>query len=107
RNVFDKLPQIQPATYNGAPTYVQFTFTVAIPLVAPGKSVKPTEKLLAENPRDTLVNEYDSLKNLPYANEEYRSNINIPLSNDNYSRFDASLNRVGLNTHTAQKPYVY
>src|SRR5690606_28892558 len=36
RNVFDKLPQIQPATYNGAPTYVQFTFTVAIPLVAPG-----------------------------------------------------------------------
>lgn len=107
RNVFDKLPQIQPATYNGAPTYVQFTLTVAIPLVAPGKSIKPTDKLLVENPRDTLVNEYDSLKNLPYANEEYRSNINIPLSNDNYSRFDASMNRVGLNTHTAQKPYVY
>lgn len=107
RDVFDKLPQIQPATYNGSPTYVQFTLPVAIPLVAPGKSIKPTEKLLANSARENLVNEYDSLDNLPYANEEYRSNINIPLSHDNYSRFDAAMNRVGLNSHTAQKPYVY
>ncbi|HLW32995.1 MAG TPA: hypothetical protein VKX40_12075 [Aequorivita sp.] len=107
RDAFNKLPQIQPATYNGAPTYVQFTLPVAIPLVAPGESIKQTEKLLADNSRKNLVDEYDSLEKLPYANEEYRSNINIPLSHDNYSRFDAAMNRVGLNNHTAQKPYVY
>lgn len=107
RDAFDKLPQIQPATYNGAPAYVQFTLPVAIPLVAPGESIKQTEKLVANSSRENLVNEYDSLENLPYANEEYRSNINIPLSHDNYSRFDAAMNRVGLNNHTAQKPYIY
>lgn len=107
RDAFDKLPQIQPATYNGAPAYVQFTLPVAIPLVAPGESIKQTEKLVANSSRESLVNEYDSLENLPYANEEYRSNINIPLSHDNYSRFDAAMNRVGLNNHTAQKPYIY
>ena len=44
---------------------------------------------------------------IPYANDEYKSNINIPLSHHNYSKFDPSLNRVGLNNHTAQKPYIY
>ena len=107
RDAFNKLPKIQPATYNGAPTYVQFTLPVAIPLVPPRKNIKSKERVLADPARDNLVNEYDLLENLPYTNEEYRSNINIPLSHDNYSRFDAAINRVGLNNHTAQKPYIY
>lgn len=105
--VFEKLPQIQPATYNGVPTYVQFTLPVAIPLVAPGESLQEEEILSNDRGRQKLSEEYDAIEKLPYANEEYRSNINIPLSHDNYSRFDAAMNRVGLNNHTAQKPYVY
>ena len=35
RRVFEMLPQIQPATYNGEPTYVQFTLAIKIPKVAP------------------------------------------------------------------------
>lgn len=107
RRVFEMLPTLEPATYNGAPTYVQFTMPIAIPLVEPGKSM--TSGLVAsENDAiEQLVNEYEDIENLQYQNEEYRSNINIPLSHHNYSLFDPAMNRVGLNSHTAQKPYIY
>ena len=107
RRVFESLPEVEPATYNGSPAYVQFTLPIAIPLVAPGESIIQKEKISTKNEREALVNEYDEVENLPYNNEEYKSNINIPLSHHNYSLFDPALNRVGLNNHTAQKPYVY
>ena len=103
--VFNSLPQITPATYNGKPAYVQFTLPILIPLEAPSKANKEVD---SENKKeDILKNEYDSLESIPYSNQEYLSNISIPLSHQNYSRFDPSLNRVGLNNHTAQKPYVF
>lgn len=107
RRIFGKLPEVQPATYNGSPAYVQFTLPIAIPLVAPGESIVHEAEIASKNEREELVNEYDELINLPYNNEEYKSNINIPFLHHNYSLFDASLNRVGLNNHTAQKPYIY
>lgn len=105
--VFEMLPVVEPATYNGAPSYVQFTFPIAIPLIEPGKSILTNMETTEKDPCEELVNEYDDLKNLPYQNEEYKSNINIPLSHHNYSLFDPYLNKVGLNSHTAQKPYTY
>lgn len=103
--VFSMLPQVQPATYNGKPAYVQFTLPFSIPLKAPGESIfEPDTEISA---REKLNNEYEEIINLPYENEEYRSNINIPLSHHNYSLFDPAMNRVGLNSHTAQKPYIY
>ena len=105
--VFETLPEIQPATYNGSPAYVQFTLPIAIPLVAPGKSIIQGTEIAKNNEREALVDEYDEIVNLPYNNEEYKSNINIPLSHHNYSLFDRAINRVGLNNHTAQKPYIY
>ncbi|MDX1462117.1 MAG: gliding motility protein RemB [Marinirhabdus sp.] len=108
--VFESFPVITPATFNGKPTYVQFTMEVAIPLQEPGKVV---DQLVAETEEnatansETLKNEYENIEKFPYENEEYRSGINIPLSHHNYSLFDPALNRVGLNNHTAQKPYLY
>lgn len=107
KRVFELLPTVEPATYNGAPAYVQFTFPIAIPLVEPGRSVVHSTEISAKEQQEELVNEYDAIKNLPYQNEEYKSNINIPFSHHNYSLFDPALNRVGLNNHTAQKPYSY
>ncbi len=107
KRVFEMLPTLKPATYNGTPTYVQFTLPIAIPLVGPGRSVVSSLETPKKDTREELVNEYDDLKNLPYQNEEYKSNINIPFSHHNYSLFDPDLNRVGLNSHTAQKPYTY
>jgi hypothetical protein len=105
--VFESLPQVAPATYNGKPAYIQFTLPIAIPLVAPGESIFQTTAVTEKSERDGLTEEYDALVNLPYLNEEYSSNINIPLSHHNYSLFDPALNKVGLNNHTAQKPYIY
>ena len=107
RRVFEMLPQVSPATYNGAPTYVQFTLPIAIPLIAPGENIITSKAIEENDSRVALINEYDDIINLPYNNEEYTSNINIPLSHHNYSLFDAAINRVGLNSHTAQKPYIY
>ncbi|QAA81941.1 gliding motility protein RemB [Aequorivita sp. H23M31] len=107
RRVFEMLPTLKPATYNGSPTYVQFTLPIAIPLVEPGKSILSPSKDPAKESQEKLAKEYDEIKNLPYKNQEYKSNINIPLSHHNYSLFDPDMNRVGLNTHTGQKPYTY
>ena len=110
KRVFELLPRITPATYNGNPTYVQFTMPIEVPLNSSSllNSSREFASIVSETKKiDTLINEYDAVKTIPYANDEYKSNINIPLSNHNYNKFDPSLNRVGLNNHTSQKPYVY
>ena len=107
KRVFGMLPKVKPATHNGEPTYVQFTMPIAIPLIQPGKFESTLMAEAGLTSRDLLVNEYDEIENLPYQNEEYRSNISIPFSHHNYGLFDGALNRVGLNNHTAQKPYIY
>ncbi len=111
RHVFEQLPTITPATYNGNPAYVQFTFTIAIPLQKPSnntiKEGGDTNTTAIREEITTLKQEYDEITNLAYENEEYTSVINIPLSHHNYSLFDPALNRVGQNNHTAQKPFIY
>ncbi|WP_034259613.1 gliding motility protein RemB [Altibacter lentus] len=112
RRVFDLLPTISPATFSGKPSYVQFTMPIKIPLVMPSEkeaenpSAKPDQSSESET-ITSLKGEYDAIVNLPYTNEKFSSNINIPLSHHQYSLFDPALNRVGQNNHTAQKPYVY
>ncbi|MFK5983004.1 MAG: gliding motility protein RemB [Flavobacteriaceae bacterium] len=101
KRVFNLLPKITPATYNGEPTYTQFTIPFNIPLE------KPKMENISKKEVVSLTNEYDDIKKYPYANEEYQSTLNIPLSTQNYSRFDAALNKVGINSHTTQKPYLY
>lgn len=108
KRVFALLPKITPATYNGQPAYVQFTMPINIPLTATVvQSKDPSEENKATLPNTVVLNEYDNLVALPYANDEYTSNINIPLSHHNYSLFDPALNRIGQNNHTAQKPFIY
>lgn len=106
--VFGQLPQIDPATYNANPTYVQFQLAVDLPLGNPklqtlGTQAEQTSVVVQED----LTSEYDDIENLPYNNEEYSSQLNIPLSHQNYALFDPALNKVGLNNHTAQKPFIY
>ncbi len=102
RRVFKMLPKINPATYNSEPTYMQFSLPFKIPLEEPNKEIS----IIKETPLNPS-NEYDDIIKFPYTNEEYKSNLNIPLSTQNYSRFDAALNKVGTNSHTAQRPFLY
>ena len=104
KRVFSLLPKITPATYNGEPTYVQFTLPFLIPLKEPQyEALVDEEKTTTAN----SINEYDDIEKYTYTNEEYISNLNIPLSSQNYSRFDAAINKVGTNSHTSQKPFIY
>ncbi len=117
--VFDSLPQVQPATYNSEPTYMQFTMPVKIPLdrnvigtydiqeeTAFAKAETTTKPLLSEP--NELKDEYDAIKNQEFDRQnKYASQLNIPFSHQVYSRFDAQLNQVGTNTHTGSKPFLY
>ncbi|WP_178985973.1 gliding motility protein RemB [Winogradskyella helgolandensis] len=113
KRVFDSLPKIQPATYNGNPTFVQYSISIAIPLVEPvEKTELPTDEVqLTEKDslNATLSNEFDDIaKGLKaYEKLEYDSELNIPFTHAYYARFDDEMNAIGTNSHTAAKPFVY
>ncbi|MEN9909019.1 MAG: hypothetical protein RLZZ540_2168 [Bacteroidota bacterium] len=108
KRVFTKFPKIIPSTYNGKAEYSRYNITIAIPL-------KSAATLAAENlaKADILRNttqqltELDSIVYRKYNNPEFESHLNIPFSHSYYAQFDASLNQVGSNNHTASKPYSY
>lgn len=108
KRVFAKFPKIKPSTYNGRPAYSKYTITIAIPL-------KSQEQLVAEAlvraeivKNDTKqLTELDSIVYKKFRNPEFESHLNVPFSHSYYAQFDASLNQVGSNNHTASKPYTY
>ncbi|MUU79243.1 gliding motility protein RemB [Winogradskyella endarachnes] len=111
--VFNLLPKITPATYNGNPTFTQYSITLTIPLVAPKKmEVKSVNNVaLTENEtlNATLSNEFDQIEKelKPYEKLEYSSQLNIPFTHSYYARFDQEMNAIGTNSHTGAKPFVY
>ncbi len=114
--VFKELPPVEPATYNGKPTFAQFRMPLRIPLdrVQPlevGTENSPVavseEKSRPVKINRLPVNEYDSITSLPFNYKEPQSNLRIPFSHELYSRFDAAMNRIGTNAHTASKPFLY
>ncbi|MEC5164301.1 hypothetical protein RCH18_000017 [Flavobacterium sp. PL11] len=108
KRVFNIIPKIQPATYNGRPTYVKFTMTIDIPLKS--KAIVEAETLAQAEFKPNLIKnltELDRIVYKKYDNPEFKSNLNIPFSHSYYSQFDESLNQVGSNNHTASKPYTY
>ncbi|MBD3582382.1 gliding motility protein RemB [Flavobacterium selenitireducens] len=120
RRVFASMPKISPATHNGNPTYAKYTIDIAIPLLKPGEvAVRPTlnaqvkinsDKEKIKQDRNKELTEFDSVAKgytKTFDNPQFRSHLNIPLSHSYYSQFDAELNQVGSNNHTASKPYAY
>lgn len=108
KRVFGKLPKINPATYNGRPTYMQFSLPVKIPMQGNLSAAAETKKVkdLSEQAA-AIKSEYENIKTSGYNNNEYKSQIYIPFSHQLYSRFDQQMNLVGTNSHTAYKPFTY
>ena len=112
RLVFAELPKIQPATYNGQPTYKQYSYTISIPLVAPGTTSEDSQNNESNEISEIgrrAKSEIDSINAtiVPYENKEFKSQLNIPFTHQFYARFDRQLNSVGSNSHTASKPFIY
>ena len=109
--VFESLPKVSPATYAGKPTYSKFSIKINIPLVAPNKQedvatkYAKTNTLLIDNKKE--LSEYDDLVIKPFENPQFKSSGIVQFSHQNYGVFDALLNQVGSNNHTASKPYSY
>ncbi|XLS29816.1 gliding motility protein RemB [Flavobacteriaceae bacterium M23B6Z8] len=107
---FSKLPVIEPATYSSRPTYMQFSFDFNLPLSqndiknnTSGSDFSLVNKSFVSD----SSNEWDSIIENKYQNNEFKSDLNIPFSHQVYSVFDPALNQVGSNNHTASKPYLY
>ena len=117
QRVFDALPKIEPAKYDGKPTYIQYSTAINIPLNSPSEidlQAEVIEKKKNKSNKNSdlnavLSNEIDSINASlkPYDKAEYSSQLNIPFTHTYYARFDASMNAVGTNTHTAAKPFLY
>lgn len=108
--VFEDLPKITPGTYNGKPTFKQYTVPIQIPIVNQTVEAKVvSEKEKVQSIEDAIKTEYDSVsqKLVPYTNKEFTSQLNIPFTHSAYAKFDRNINLVGTNSHTASKPFVY
>ncbi len=116
QRVFDLLPKIKPAVYSGRPTYSKFSLKITIPIEQPiayknenkeAKVQDKTNKDLIDNAKE--LTEFDAVEKSykPFENPNYTSDLNIPFSHLNYYNFEALLNQVGSNNHTATKPYSY
>lgn len=123
QRIFDQFPQIEPATYNGNPTFRQYSMSIYLPLNEANKPSEVEAFSVDNNSNQSKTNQIEQLSALEkkakaefdsvqkavtkYQNKEYNSQINIPFSHENYFRFDRSMNLVGTNSHTASKPFMY
>lgn len=108
KRVFATLPKITPATFNGKPTYMQYTTKINIPFQN-NIQFDVEDKMDLRQNQTHSYNEIDSInKSLkPYKDDAFKSQLNIPFSHSYYSQFDKHLNGVGANSHTASKPFIY
>lgn len=113
-NIIQKLPQVKPATYLGRNIYKKFNLKIEIPLQEPTPYSTQEKLIITNNPNPIIDNakeltEFDEVSQnyQEFQNPQFKSNSNIPFSHQNYSLFDAYINQVGSNNHTATKPYSY
>ncbi len=108
KRVFAKFPKIKPSTYDGKPAYSKFNITISIPLKSPEQLVSEAvaaAEVVKSNTKQ--LTELDSIVYKKFKNPQFESHLNIPFSHSYYAHFDAALNQVGANNHTASKPYTY
>ncbi|MBK9223481.1 MAG: gliding motility protein RemB [Flavobacterium sp.] len=113
KRVFEKFPVVGPPTYNGKPIYSKYTIKIIIPqksaaeIAAENDSIKKVETKNFYKNKDKELPEYDSIVYHKFKNPKYQSHLNIPFSHSYYAHFDAAMNQLGANNHTASKPYTY
>ncbi|TDD96531.1 energy transducer TonB [Flavobacterium cellulosilyticum] len=108
KRVFAKLPKIQPSTYNGKPTYTKYNITISIPLQNPDEiKLESVAVTITTSKEDSVLPELDSIAYKKFNNPQFESHLNIPFSHSYYAQFDAAMNQMGANNHTASKPYTY
>ena len=108
KRVFGKFPNVKPSTYNGKPKFSQYSITISIPLKS-SELLASEAVVIAETTKvvPKKLSELDSIVYKKFDNPQFKSHLNVPFSHSYYAHFDASMNQVGSNNHTASKPYTY
>ena len=108
KRVFGKFPKISPSTFNGKAVYSKYNISFSIPLksaeIIAAEALVKAELIPNSTGKRT---ELDSIVYRKFSNPELESHLNIPFSHSYYAQFDAAMNQVGSNNHTASKPYTY
>ncbi|WP_345004209.1 gliding motility protein RemB [Snuella lapsa] len=110
RRVFAIFPKVKPATYNGLPTFKQYSVSLSIPLSRKSDAISDRSEVKSFSELELKAkSEFDNLQNSlqPYNNRAYASQLNIPFIHSEYARFDRGMNIIGSNSHTASKPFMY
>lgn len=109
KKVFNDLPQVIPATYNGNPTYAKYSISIKIPLVDQTSEYSTGIEQETNETINPIKQEFDQLKESmkPFEDLEFSSELNIPFTHSFYSLFDQDMNLIGTNNHTGSKPYIY
>lgn len=121
---FKNLPEIRPASYNGRTIYMQFRLQFSpndlaqiqwsmignsgkdlVNDAAVLKSIEPNTVPEIKSFARQNSGEYGAVVQDKYQGQGYQSGVLIPLSHRRYDEFEAAMNQVGSNNHTAQKPY--
>ncbi|KJD32451.1 gliding motility protein RemB [Tamlana nanhaiensis] len=109
--VFKLFPKIEPASYNGRKTFKQYALPIKIPLSdfnnAPANSAEVTSEI--KKLEEAYQTEYDDVNNsiTSYNDNAFSSQLNIQFTHSDYARFERAINVVGINSHTASKPFVH
>ena len=122
---FSSLAPVEPASYNGRAMYMQFRLYFALgelneaqwtmdviensesaPMTSQSSDARPQEKTVSiKSFARSKGDEYGAVAQDQYQGQGYQSGVLIPLSHRRYDEFEAAMNQVGSNNHTAQKPY--
>lgn len=116
---FERLPRVQAPTFNGTPTYMQFVLNVPLPMKDAGafqvysdsndivKEAKINKRSVDSLAFAKANEEFNKIVSDQYDRHQLRSDAIIPLSYQRYHRYEAAMNRIGNNAHTAVKPYTF
>ncbi len=110
RSVFSKFPKIKPGTYNGNSTYKQYSIEIKIPLEIQNTKTNDLKKESEISKLEIEAkSEFDKVNNslVTFEDKTYSSQLNIPFTHFDYSKFDRNINLIGTNSHTASKPFLY
>ena len=106
KRVFNEFPEVKPATYNAMPVAMQFRLPVNLPISTEASEVVVEKQnfQVLEKPKE---DEFAGIGDKIYSGQRLESNLNIPLSNELYSRFMDEVNYIGSDLHTASKPLIF
>lgn len=118
RRAFTTLPKIAPPLYKDDPINMIFILQCKLPLSSTGKftdegkdygssSTNDREQSLDSIAFAKAAQDYNKIQSNQYNGQELSSHALIPFSYQRYHRFEAAMNRVGNNAHTAVKPYTF